>query len=186
MGAPRKNPPKDAVTITEQLAAQGYSIIGIAKHLGVTKGTFKRWCEEDELIQQAFEVGRETERQALHSLIVQSAVMNKPANANAMFLLKARHGYREFDSPNQKVDVAVAVSSVMVVVDHGDDATWAARAAEQQRRLMESSRVPAAPQLEAPEKGSEPSYGPPGWNVEAMPAFELVERSEAPSWKPRA
>src|SRR5882757_4899874 len=124
MGAPRRYPPRNAVEVIQSLAALGHSVIGIAKQLGVSKPTFLRWCEEDEVLQEAFEIGRETERQALHSLIVQSAVQNKPANANAMFLLKARHGYREFDSPNTKVDVAVT-ASVLVVKDHGTDEQWA-------------------------------------------------------------
>jgi DNA invertase Pin-like site-specific DNA recombinase len=46
MGAPRKNPPKDAVESIERLAAQGHSIIGIAKQLGVSRETFKRWCKK--------------------------------------------------------------------------------------------------------------------------------------------
>ena len=93
MGAPRKHPAKDAVETIERLAGQGYAIIGIAKNLGVSKETFKKWCEEDGTLQEAFENGRETQRQALIALIVQSAVMNKPANANAMFLLKTMHGW---------------------------------------------------------------------------------------------
>jgi transposase-like protein len=68
MGAPRKYPPKDAAKITEDLAALGHSIIGIAKQLGVSRETFKRWCDEDESLQEAFEIGGETERQALHRL----------------------------------------------------------------------------------------------------------------------
>ena len=85
MGAPRKHPAKDAVETIERLAGQGYAIIGIAKHLGVSKETFKKWCEEDGTLQEAFENGRETQRQALIALIVQSAVMNKPANRMPCF-----------------------------------------------------------------------------------------------------
>jgi hypothetical protein len=58
MAAPRKNPPTNAISETERLAAQDYSIIGIARALGVSKETF--------------------------------------TNANAMFLPKCRHRYREF------------------------------------------------------------------------------------------
>jgi hypothetical protein len=54
----------------------------MANHLGVSRETFKRWCKEDDSLREAFEIGRETERHALHSLIVQSAVLNKPANSN--------------------------------------------------------------------------------------------------------
>ncbi len=138
MAAPRKHPPKDAVTITESMAAQGHSIIGIARQLGVTKQTFRRWCEDDASLQEAFEAGRETERQALHALIVQSAALNKPANVNAFFILKARHGYRENDSPNTKVDVAITAAPVMIVVDHGTHEEWQAKLEAQQRLLTAS------------------------------------------------
>ncbi len=40
MGAPRKNAPKDTAKTIEDLAAQGHSIIGIAKRLGVSRETF--------------------------------------------------------------------------------------------------------------------------------------------------
>jgi hypothetical protein len=173
MGAPRKNPPKDAVESIERLAAQGHSIIGISKQLGVSKPTFQRWCEEDEALQEAFEIGRETERQALHSLIVQSAVQNKPANANAMFLLKTRHGYREFDSPNTKVDVAV-ISNVLVVRDHGTDEEWAAKVAEQQRQLTQEAQTRAPSPLALPK----PSNAP------LEPAGVLLY--DVPTWRGRA
>jgi hypothetical protein len=183
MGALRKNPPKNAVSETERLAAQGYSIIGIAKHFGVGRETFKRWCEEDEALQEAFAVGRETERQALHSLLVQSAVAGKNANVNAIFLLKARHGYREFDSPNTKVDVSVAVSSVLVVKDHGTDEQWAARVAEQQRKLALEHFAPL--QLEAPQSPLQISNDPRLGNEAAVPVPARPEPlCVAPSWKP--
>jgi hypothetical protein len=180
MAAHRKNPPKDALEVTERLAASGHSIIGIAKQLGVTRETFKRWCDEDAALQDAFEIGRETERQALHALIVQSAVLNKPANVNAFFILKSRHGYRENDTPNANVNVAVAVAPVMVVKDHGTDQEWAAKVAAPQRRLMQSAQIPIAPQLEAPPDPVQPSFGPPGWNPEAEPAY----KPPAPSYTP--
>lgn len=174
MGAPRKNPPKDATATIERLAALGHSIIGIARQLGVSKETFKRWCEEDEALQEAFEIGRETERQALHSLIVQSAVQNKPANANAMFLLKCRHNYREFDSPNTKLDVSVAMAPVMVVRDHGTDEQWAAKVAEQQRRLTQEQQTNTPSPLALTETSNtpvgpsrEPFYDVPTWKRRA-------------------
>lgn len=187
MAAHRKYPPKDAAEITERLAAQGHSIVGIAKQLGVTRETFKRWCDEDAALQEAFEIGRETERQALHALIVQSAVLNKPANVNAFFILKARHGYRENDSPNTNINVAVPVQPVLVVVDHGSDEQWAAKAQEQQRKLTQSAQMPIAPQLEAPQQPAQPSFGPPGWSSQAEPVCEPPAPSYAlPAWKPRA
>jgi hypothetical protein len=131
MGAPRKNPPKNAAEEIERLAAQGYSMIGLCKHFGVARPTLKRWLEEDEELQDAYEGGRDAQRQQLETLLMQSAVAGKNANANAMFILKCKFGWREMDSPNTKVDVAVAVSnSVLVVKDHGTDEQWAARVAD--------------------------------------------------------
>ncbi|HEX4029239.1 MAG TPA: hypothetical protein VHX20_02700 [Terracidiphilus sp.] len=137
MGALRKHPPINAVADIERLASEGFAIVGIAKHLGVGKDTFKRWRDEISAIDEAFEHGREMERQTLHALIKRDAVAGKPANANAMFLLKCRHNYREMDSPHTKVDVNVAaIQPVMIVRDHGTDEEWAAKCAAQQQKLL--------------------------------------------------
>jgi hypothetical protein len=180
MGAPRKHPPKDAGATIERLASQGHAVIGIAKQLGVGRETFKRWCEEDEALQEAFDVGRETERHYLHSLIVQAAVLNKGANANAMFLLKARHGYRENDSSNTNVNVGVAVvPNVMVVRDHGTDEEWAARAAEQQRTLVLDAASPA--------KAIEASVAAPPAHVSTVEAAQAhATYNDAPAWRGNA
>ncbi len=170
MAAPRKHPPSNAISETERLAAQGYSIVGIARALSVSKGTFKRWCEENEALLEAFEVGRETERQSLHALIVQSAVTNKPANANAMFLLKCRHGYREMDSPHAKVDVNVSAptTNVLIVRSHGTDEEWQAKALAQQKALtLDAATIMPALPIEAAhsvEVTPVNNYGPPSWN----------------------
>lgn len=177
MGTPRKHPPKNAAETIERLAAQGHAIIGIAKQLGVGRDVFKRWCEEDGSLQEAFELGRETERVQLHSLVVQSAVMNKPANVNAFFILKSRHGYRENEPSQVNVGVAVA-SNVLVVKDHGNDAEWARKAAEQQAKLIAHAASAAPPQIEIPVAQPAsieaqtvppppPPFGPPSWRGNA-------------------
>jgi hypothetical protein len=195
MAAPRKNPPKDAAKTTESLAAQGYSIIGIAKNLGVSKETFKKWCEEDDALQEAFEAGREIERQALHALIVQSAAMNKPANVNAFFILKARHGYRESDSSNTNVNVGIAAPNVLVVVDHGTDEEWQAKVAAQQRALTADSTsparlaAPAPPQVDAAATFAPPAYLPPAYASQAVPVAAVVPPApvhNAPCWQAKA
>jgi hypothetical protein len=186
MGAPRKNSPSNAALDIERLAAQGHSIIGIAKHFRVSRETFKRWCEEDDVLQEAFEVGRDSHRQYLVSLIAEAAKANKGANSNAMFLLKTMHGFREFDSSNTKVDVTVtAPTNVMVVKDYGDDAAWEARTRRQQAALVamagdehlqleapQAAPVVLQPSSAVPEYLSTPkvettplvpSYGPPAW-----------------------
>lgn len=179
MGAPRKYPTKDAAATIERLAADGYAQVGIAKEFGVVASTLKRWMEEDESLREAFNLGREIERRELHGLIKRDAAAGKSANANAMFLLKCRHGYREFDSPSTKVDVAVAVASVMIVKDHGTDQEWAAKVAEQQRRLT----LADAPAFPAPETGAEPvGYIPPALAPIAAPAPSYAP----PSWHARS
>lgn len=186
MAAHRKHPPANALAEIERLAAQGYAQIGIAKHLNVSRSTLKKWMEEDESLQEAFEVGRETERRELHSLLVQSAVQGKPANANAMFLLKCRHNYREFDSPHTKVDVAVAVTPVMVVKDFGTDEEWARKVSEQQRKLAQGDVQASFPRLPAPQEASETSAEPVGF-PESVPAYIRPSAPiYAPSWKGRS
>jgi hypothetical protein len=185
MAAPRKHPPQGAAEVIKRMASEGYSAIGIAAHFKVARTTLKRWMEEDESLEEAFEQGKETERQALHALIVQSAVLNKPANANAMFLLKTKHGYREFDSPNTKVDVNVnAVQPVMIVRDHGTDEEWAVKMAEQQRKLLIDAQTPIAPQLalEAPQSAPEPVV----YDEPVLAPVEAPVPPYAPAWKARS
>ena len=170
MGAPRKHPPQNAAEMIQHLAATGFAIIGIARELKVSKETFKRWLDESEPLQEAFEAGREIERQALHASVYRSAMEGKPANVNAFFLLKARHGYIEADNRSASVNVDVKVASVLVVKDHGTDDQWAAKAAEQQRRLV----LDAESSLPLP-KPSEPQASV---SDEQSP----VAASEAPSW----
>jgi hypothetical protein len=187
MAAPRKLPPEGAAEDIRRLAAEGFGQVGIAAHFNVSRDCFKRWIEESEELNDAYEMGKETERQALHAMVVASAKANKGANVNAFFLLKTRHGYVETDNRTAKVNVDVAVSSVLVVKDHGDDAEWAARCAAQQRalieadsaspRTIETSTAPLVEPLALPEPPAicEPAYAP---TVEPVP----VPAPVAPSW----
>jgi hypothetical protein len=185
VAAPRKLPPDRAAEDIQRLAAEGFSQLGIAAHFKVSKECFKRWIAEDEALNEAFELGRETERQALHAMVVASAKANKPANVNAFFLLKARHGYIEADS-RTKVDVAVAVSNVLVVRSHGTDEEWAAKALAQQRALtMDAAQVAPAPAVPIDEPVSLPTpvppayYGPPVFPWQSQPSPALIHAPEA-------
>jgi len=165
----------------QRLAAEGFSLLGIAAHFKVSGECFKRWLEEDEALNDAFELGRETERQALHALVVASAKANKPANVNAFFLLKARHGYVETDN-RTKVTVDVAVSNVLVVKDLGTVEEWAAKAAAQQRALTAECTSPlqiegsCAPQVDAVALSEPPANLAPVYAPQAAPV------ATAPSW----
>ena len=163
MGSSRKLPPAEAAEHIRRLAAEGYGQLGIAAHFNVSRDCFKRWVDEDEALNEAYELGKETERQALHAMIVASAKANKSANVNAFFLLKARHGYVETDN-RTKVSLDVAINNVLVVRDHGTDEEWAAKAAAQQRTLT-------APESTSPQQieASIPAH------VDAVAAFEPAD-----------
>jgi hypothetical protein len=185
MAAPRKLPPDGAAEDIRRLAAEGFSQLGIAAHFKVSRECFKRWIKEDEALNEAFELGRETERQALHAMVVASARANKPANVNAFFLLKARHGYIEADN-RTKVDVNVAVAQpVLIVKDFGTNEEWAAKALAQQRALTldaASAPVPALPgdePVSLPERVAPAHYGPPIFPWQSQPASEPIYAPEA-------
>jgi hypothetical protein len=209
MAAPRKLPPDGAAEDIQRLAAEGFSQLGIAAHFKVSRECFKRWIEEDEALNEAFELGRETERQVLHAMVVASARANKPANVNAFFLLKARHGYIEADHKNANVNVNVAVAQpVLIVKDFGTDEEWAAKALAQQRALtLDAAQVAPAPALPIDEPVSLAAsvapayYGPPifPWESQPMPvsanAPEAIQNTpatppapmcEAPAWRGNA
>ena len=155
MAMPRKHPPKNAASTIRSLAASGHAKVSVAESLRVSAATLRRWLEDDEDLNEAFDLGREDERLILHRCLVESAKLGKGANVNAMFLLKARHGYREGDQSSQQVNVALEVKPVMVVKDHGTDEEWEKRAAAQQRRLageaISALHAPATvPELSAP------------------------------------
>jgi len=179
MGAHRKNPPANAAADIERLAAQGFANIGIAMHFKVSKDTLKRWLDDYPELEEAFEQGREVERQRLHAAVYAAAMAGKGANVNAFFLLKARFGYVEADQRSVNVNVGVAVAqNVLVVKDHGTDAEWAAKAAEQQRRITMPETAPR--QLQAPHLVSQPSRLVP----ECLPTPEPAATPPTPAYGP--
>lgn len=99
MGRPRLNPPADAATRIEELAAEGHGVVGVARQLGVSPDTLRRWFDDDSALKEAFEFGREAERFYLHSLLRKQA--EKGNVIAGLFLLKARHGYIEGDQGEQ-------------------------------------------------------------------------------------
>jgi hypothetical protein len=107
--ASRVNPPFPNYVMASQiitLASTGCSKRGIARHFKVNEHTMNRWFEEDAVLQEAFMQGRESERQTLHNVLYTLAVEDKD-KVSAMFLLKARHGYREGDQAEQSNRVSV-------------------------------------------------------------------------------
>lgn len=98
------------------LAADGFSMVGVAASLGVSPKTLGRWIEENPELQDALDQGRETERRALHNKLFRLAMEKDNAPA-AMFLLKARHGYREGDQSDHgnRVNVNIALPGAMTL-----------------------------------------------------------------------
>lgn len=116
IGRPLKMPPTNAADLIRDLAADGFTKIGVARRMGVANDTFYRWLEDHPELQDAFDQGRERERWALHNLLYRQAMEDGNATA-AMFLLKARHGYREGDQSDQagRVNVSIALPGAMTL-----------------------------------------------------------------------
>lgn len=95
-GRALKQPPADAAARIQALASDGFSVRGVAADLGTCGDTLRRWFDENPELRGAFEQGREQERHTLHNMLYRQAMEKGNATA-AMFLLKARHGYREGD-----------------------------------------------------------------------------------------
>lgn len=96
VGRPRLEPKPNAAERIAELAAAGSSMRGVSSALGVSKDVLGRWLKEYPDLQEAFERGRERERRELHNVLFKAATEGANIVA-AMFLLKARHGYREGD-----------------------------------------------------------------------------------------
>ena len=109
-------PPANAAGRIRALAADGFSVIGVADGLGVGKDQLNAWMERDPALQEAFDQGREAERRTLHNKLYRLAMEKDNAPA-AMFLLKARHGYREGDQSDQtsRVNVTIALPGAMTL-----------------------------------------------------------------------
>lgn len=182
MAAPRKNPPKDALADIERLAGKGYSTVGLAKHFGVNRSVIVRWFEEDERFEETYEQGRDSYRQALEEQIVSMTLAGKNP-AGFIYLLKAKYKMYDQASSSTKVDVAVnAPQAVMIVKDHGTDKEWAAKCAEQQRRLTQGDPQASFPRLPAPQNASETSPEPVGEALPIPAPASLPDSPCAPRW----
>lgn len=101
----RKKPKANTAQVVEELASQGHSILNISRALGISKELFYVWREQYPDIETALQHGKEKERHDLHNALYQSAM--KGNVTSAIFLLKARHGYREGDQSDLANKVAI-------------------------------------------------------------------------------
>jgi len=88
------HPPKAAAKMVKDLTSRGCSEVTIAKALGVSRHIWEGWRDDYPEIQAAWEEGRGIEHDKLFNVLFEAATKKKNIVA-AMFLLKARHGYKE-------------------------------------------------------------------------------------------
>lgn len=168
--AQRKYPPKGAAKTIEQMALQGHSTIGIAKHFGVSTPTIKRWFDESQELADAYSFGRDANRQALEEQVRAMGLAGKNP-AGLIYLLKSKHKLYDVPTAANKIDVAVNndLRPVLLMKDSGSDKQWAAKAQAQQARLVSVADGPEPKALQAP--------------VEARrPAQPKKTRKPAPAW----
>lgn len=114
-GRPAKRPPVDAADRIRALSSEGHSTVAIAQQLGVGRKTLDKWRAEFPELDEAYREGVDRERYELHSGLVAKA---KAGNiVAAIFLLKARHNYKEGDQSDQggRVNVTIALPGAMTL-----------------------------------------------------------------------
>jgi hypothetical protein len=118
-GRAAKEPPANAAVRIAALAATGHSVVGIARGLNTSQDVLRRWMEEYPELEEAMTRGREAERLALHNVLYTQATQHGNIVA-AMFLLKARHGYKEGDQGEtaNKVSITFALPGALSADDY--------------------------------------------------------------------
>ncbi len=93
-GRPRKHLPAHGLHIIRGMAENGASEVEIAKALGMNFRTWRRLRDEDPVARDAWAEARGIEEGKLVGKLFQQAIEENNTTA-AIFLLKARHGYRD-------------------------------------------------------------------------------------------
>ena len=87
-------PPRNAADRIREWSAGGSSVKAIARSLGVSLETLNVWMERHPKLRDAMDAGRDEEHTLLRDALIRQLDKGPVA---AIFLLKARHGYREGD-----------------------------------------------------------------------------------------
>ena len=107
--------PAETAGLIRDLAADGWSIVGIADRMGVDPKTFNGWLEREPSLKDALDLGRERERRELHNIIYRKAVEKNDVTA-AIMLLNSRHGYRtDQGDAGRTVSVTIALPGAMTL-----------------------------------------------------------------------
>ena len=158
--------------IVEELAAQGCSVVTIAKALGVDKETFRHIRARDPAVEEAFEAGRAKEHDRLVSNLNTAAASGNVVAS--IFLLRARHGYQSAEGID--VNVNVNTGGVLVVPADISVEDYLARVAEREMVDVTPADRPApalypghAPALPDPAPLEPPRCAPSGTVVAPFP-----------------
>lgn len=102
-GRPRKPIPADAAKRIFDYAVDGFSVVGIARKLGVDKKTLYEWIERDESLRDALEQARADKEQQIYNRLWRMAMEgedSKVALTACIFIAKAQFGWREGERPD--------------------------------------------------------------------------------------
>lgn len=137
---------KTVLTIEERDAVSvallgGYPRAEIAVALGVNVTTLRRLITDDKVLMDAVAARKDLEEAELCDLLTANA--RRGDSAAAMFLLKARHGYRDRDDANLKRDEDKKYG-VLVMPAPMSLEDWSAAAAEQQAQFREADPTTCA------------------------------------------
>jgi len=110
-GGPAYRVGKRGLKVIEELAARGVAEATMAKALRMGKDAFRAAKRRDSAVQEAIDRGRAVEHDKLVGVLHDLAMAGQ--YVPAMFLLKARHGYREGEQVG--VNVNIDTGGVLVV-----------------------------------------------------------------------
>ena len=94
MGRPRTTLPANALEVIREAASNGVKEHDLARALGLSFTTWKRIRDHDPEARRVWEEAKSIEEGKLVGVLFDKAV-NKQDTVAAIFLLKARHGYRD-------------------------------------------------------------------------------------------
>ena len=107
-------PPSGAAEKIKRWASEAATVKAIARRLGVSLETLNTWMERHPKLRDAMDEGREEEHKMLFDSLCKH--LDKSPTA-AIFLLKARHGYREGDQSEiaNRVSINFTLPGAMTV-----------------------------------------------------------------------
>lgn len=112
-GGPAYRVGRRGLKIVEELAARGVAEATMAKALRMGKDAFRAAKRRDPAVQEAIDRGRAVEHDKLVGVLHDLAMEGQ--YVPAMFLLKARHGYREGEQFEANVNLSIDTGGVVVL-----------------------------------------------------------------------